>query len=94
MQLTAHIGIGIKLRLFIPGLPHIRCQHSVIQQQCDLLCKHASVRWRHHKAGNIRNQICRCINSTGHFYEDDIAELKARLGDVWELLKMRQKEEL
>ena len=44
-------------------------------------------------ASNI-NQICRCINSTGHFYEDDIAELKARLGDVWELLKMRQKEEL
>lgn len=37
-------------------------------------------------ASNI-NQICRCINSTGHFYEDDIAELKARLGDVWELLK-------
>ena len=44
-------------------------------------------------ASNI-NQICLCINSTGHFYEDDIAELKARLGDVWELLKMRQKEEL
>ena len=44
-------------------------------------------------AANI-NQICRRINSTGHFYEDDVTELKERLGDVWELLKMRQKEEL
>ena len=44
-------------------------------------------------AGNI-NQICRRINQTGHFYEDDIAELKARVTDVWELLKARQKEEL
>ena len=44
-------------------------------------------------ASNI-NQICRRINSTGHFYEDDVTELKERLGDVWELLKMRQKEEL
>ena len=44
-------------------------------------------------AANI-NQICRRINSTGHFYEDDVTELKERLGDVWELLKTRQKEEL
>ena len=44
-------------------------------------------------AANI-NQICRRINSTSHFYEADVAELKERLGDVWELLKMRQKEEL
>lgn len=44
-------------------------------------------------ASNI-NQICRRINSTGHFYEDDIAELKARVADVWELLKARQKDEL
>ena len=44
-------------------------------------------------ASNI-NQICRRINSTGHFYEDDVTELKERLGDVWELLKARQKEEL
>ena len=28
-------------------------------------------------ASNI-NQICRRINSTGHFYADDIAELKER----------------
>ena len=44
-------------------------------------------------ASNV-NQICRRINSTGHFYEDDIAELKARVADVWELLKEQQKNEL
>ena len=44
-------------------------------------------------ASNI-NQICRRINSTGHCYEDDIAELKARQAEVWELLKARQREEL
>lgn len=27
-------------------------------------------------------------------YEDDVAELKARMVDVWELLKVRQKDEL
>ena len=31
-------------------------------------------------ASNI-NQICRRINSTGHFYADDIAELKERQGE-------------
>lgn len=44
-------------------------------------------------AGNI-NQICRRINSTGHFYDADAAELKERMADVWELLKTRQREEL
>ena len=44
-------------------------------------------------ASNI-NQICRRINSTGHFYEDDVAELKARQAEIWELLKVRQSEEL
>ena len=44
-------------------------------------------------ASNI-NQICCRINSTGHFYEADIAELKDRLASVWELLKVRQKDEL
>ena len=33
-------------------------------------------------ASNI-NQICRRINSTGHVYEDDIAELKARQTEIW-----------
>lgn len=44
-------------------------------------------------ASNI-NQICRRINSTGHFYEEDVAELKERVADVWMLLKEQQKGEL
>ena len=44
-------------------------------------------------ASNI-NQICRRINSTGRCYEDDVAELKARQAEVWELLKVRQRDEL
>ena len=44
-------------------------------------------------ASNI-NHICRRINSTGHFYEDDIAELKAKQSEIWELLKQCQKNEL
>ena len=44
-------------------------------------------------ASNI-NQICRRINSTGHFYNVDVAELKARQAEIWELLKARQKDEL
>ena len=44
-------------------------------------------------AGNI-NQICRRINQTGHFYEDYIVELKAKQGEIWELLKQSQRAEL
>ena len=44
-------------------------------------------------ASNI-NLICRRINSTGHFYDADVAELKERMADVWELLRVRQKDEL
>ena len=44
-------------------------------------------------AGNI-NQICRRINQTGHFYEDDIVELKAKQCEIWELLKQSQGAEL
>ena len=44
-------------------------------------------------ASNI-NQICRRINSTGRCYEDDVAELKVRQAEIWELLKARQKDEL
>lgn len=44
-------------------------------------------------ASNI-NQICRRINSTGHFYADDVAELKERQGEIWQLLKSNQSEEL
>lgn len=44
-------------------------------------------------AGNI-NQICRRINQTGHFYKDDIVELKAKQCEIWELLKQSQRAEL
>ena len=44
-------------------------------------------------ATNI-NHVCRRINSTGHFYDADVAELKARQAEIWELLKVRQKDEL
>ncbi len=44
-------------------------------------------------AANI-NHICRRINSTGHFYDDDIAALKEKQTEIWELLRQHQKEEL
>ena len=44
-------------------------------------------------ATNI-NHVCRRINSTARCYEDDVAELKARQAEIWELLKMRQRDEL
>ena len=44
-------------------------------------------------ATNI-NHVCRRINGTGHVCEDDIAEMKARQEEIWELLKTRQREEL
>ena len=44
-------------------------------------------------ASNI-NQICRRINQTRHFYDDDIADLKAKQNEIWELLKQSQKNEL
>lgn len=44
-------------------------------------------------AANI-NHICRRINQTGHFYEDDIVELKAKQREIWELFKQSQRAEL
>ena len=44
-------------------------------------------------ATNI-NHICRRINSTGHFYADDIADLKERQAEIWPLLREVQKKEL
>ena len=44
-------------------------------------------------ATNI-NPVCRRINSTGHFYDADVAELTERMADVWELLKVQQRNEL
>ena len=44
-------------------------------------------------ASNV-NQICRRINSTGRCYDADVAELKARQSEIWELLKVQQRNEL
>ena len=44
-------------------------------------------------ASNI-NHVCRRINSTGRCYDADVAELKARQAEIWELLKVRQRDEL
>ena len=44
-------------------------------------------------ATNI-NHICRRINSTDHFYADDIADLKERQAEIWSLLREVQKKEL
>ena len=44
-------------------------------------------------AANI-NHICRRINSTGHFYEEDVAALKEKQTAIWELLRQSQKAEL
>ena len=44
-------------------------------------------------ATNI-NHICRRINQTEHYYADDVAELKERQKEIWQLLKMRQKDKL
>ena len=44
-------------------------------------------------ATNI-NHACRRINQTEHYYADDVAELKERQKEIWQLLKMRQKDEL
>lgn len=44
-------------------------------------------------ATNI-NHICRRINSIGHFYADNIADLKERQAEIWSLLREVQKKEL
>lgn len=44
-------------------------------------------------ASNI-NQICKRINSTGRFYEDDIQELKEKQDEIWQLLRVSQSKEL
>ena len=44
-------------------------------------------------AANI-NHICHRINQTGHFYEDDVAALKERQKEIWQLLKECQKNDI
>ena len=46
------------------------------------------------RAAATINHICRRINQTGHFYEDDIVELKAKQREIWELFKQSQRAEL
>lgn len=38
------------------------------------------------KIGVNINTVCRRINSTGRFYQDDIDELKEKMDAVWQLL--------
>ena len=44
-------------------------------------------------ATNI-NHICRRINQTEHCYADGVAELKERQKEIWQLLKLSQKDEI
>ena len=44
-------------------------------------------------AANI-NHICRRINQTGHFYAEDVADLKAQQAEIWQLLNQSQKDEI
>ena len=46
------------------------------------------------KIGSNINNICRRMNSTGRFYQDDVVELKGKLDEVWQLLRSKQSEEL
>ena len=46
------------------------------------------------KVGANFNQICKRVNSTGHCYEEDIAEMKELMKQIWQLLKSNQSEEL
>ena len=46
------------------------------------------------KIGVNINTVCRRINATGRFYQDDIDELKEKMDAVWQLLKSKQSEEL
>jgi len=46
------------------------------------------------KVGANFNQICKRVNSTGHCYEEDLAEMKELMKQIWQLLKSNQSEEL
>ena len=41
------------------------------------------------KIGVNINQICKRINSIDHIYAEDVSELKSRMEDVWQLLKLK-----
>jgi len=46
------------------------------------------------KVGSNVNQLCRRISSTGHYYNEDVTEMKELMNQIWGLLKERQAEEL
>lgn len=46
------------------------------------------------KIGVNINTVCKKINSTGNVYQDDVDELKEKMEQIWQLLKLRQSEEL
>lgn len=46
------------------------------------------------KVGANFNQICKRVNSTEHCYEEDLAEMKELMKQIWQLLKSNQSEEL
>ena len=41
------------------------------------------------KIGVNINQVCKRINETGRAFSEDVAELKSRMEDVWQLLKSK-----
>lgn len=46
------------------------------------------------KVGANFNQSCKRVNSTGRCYEEDLAEMKELMKQIWQLLKSNQSEEL
>ena len=83
----SHIG---RLRTGARPLPK---KHEYLAPMC-LYTEQKKLAAAVSRAASDINQICRRINSTGRCYEDDVAELKARQAEIWELLKMRQRDEL
>ena len=41
------------------------------------------------KIGVNINQVCKRINETGRTFSEDVAELKSRMEDIWQLLKSK-----
>ena len=72
----------------------IRKEICLNEQELNLITEQKKLAAAVSRAASNINQICRRINSTGRCYEDDVAELKARQAEIWELLKARQKDEL
>ena len=70
----------------------VRIEFRVTEQERQLIQKKLAAAVSN-VAANI-NHICRRINQTGRFYADDVAELKARQAEIWQLLKQSQKDEI